>query len=111
VGKNKESRFRIIVTDSRYAAKTGKFLEVVGAFDPEKNTRQFDKDRILYWIGQGAQASGTIHNMLVSEKMIQGKKINVLPKKRPIKKEGEAAAETQAQAAPEQKEEAATPAV
>lgn len=89
VGKNKEARFRMIVTDSRYAAKTGKFLEVVGAYDPEKKIRQINKDRVLYWIGKGALASGTVHNMLVGEKIVDGKKINVLPKKRPIKKEGE----------------------
>jgi small subunit ribosomal protein S16 len=49
-------------------------------------------------MSQGAKASGTIHNLLVSKKLISGKKVNVLPKKSPIKKEGEATAEA---AAPE----------
>lgn len=106
VGKNKEARFRMIVTDSRYAAKTGKFLEVLGAYDPEKKIRQINKDRILYWMSKGALASGTVHNMLISEKVIEGKKINVLPKKRPIKKEGEEAPQETAPQA-EAKEEAA----
>lgn len=39
-------------------------------------------------MGMGAQLSGTVHNLLVSRKIIDGKKINVLPKKKPIAKEG-----------------------
>ena len=33
--------------------------------------------------------SDTVHNLLIKENIIEGKKINVLPKKSPIKKEAE----------------------
>ena len=36
-------------------------------------------------MSKGAKLSGTIHNLLVSRKVIEGKKISVLPKKKPIK--------------------------
>lgn len=36
------------------------------------------------WIAKGVQVSDTVHNLLVGEKIIEGKKINVLPKKSPI---------------------------
>jgi len=35
----------------------------------------------------GAQLTPTVHNLMVSEKVVQGKKINVLPRKTPPKKE------------------------
>jgi hypothetical protein len=36
---------------------------------------------------KGVQLSGTVHNLLIEKKVIDGKKINVLPKKTPIVKE------------------------
>jgi small subunit ribosomal protein S16 len=39
-------------------------------------------------MSKGAKASDTVHNLLISKKIIEGKKINTLPKKKPIVKEG-----------------------
>ena len=39
------------------------------------------------WISKGAQPTGSIHNLLITKGVIIGKKVNVLPKKTPIKKE------------------------
>jgi len=89
VGKKNDPSFRVVVTESRNATKSGKFLEVVGNYDPRKNLRQLKKDRIKHWISVGAQVSDTVHNILITEKVITGKKINALPKKSPIKKEVE----------------------
>ena len=52
----------------------------------EKN---LDADRIKYWMSQGAKCSDTMHNFLVHDKIIEGKKINVLPKKKPTMKRKE----------------------
>jgi len=41
-------------------------------------------------ISKGAQLSGTVNNLLIEKKIIDGKKINVLPKKTPIVKEAPA---------------------
>jgi small subunit ribosomal protein S16 len=41
--------------------------------------RTLKADRIKYWISVGAQPSDTMHNMLISEGITTGKKINVLP--------------------------------
>jgi small subunit ribosomal protein S16 len=85
------------LTDSKNSTKSGRYLEVLGNHDPRhKDQTKFDTDRIKHWISKGAQVTDTVHNMLVSKKVIEGKKINVLPKKSPIKKEGEAAAATPA---------------
>lgn len=110
VGKKNAPSFRVVITDSRNAAKSGKFLEVVGSYDPSRNFKQLNTERISYWISKGAQTSGTVHNILVSEKIVAGKKVNVLPKKRPLKKEGEEQAAEQPAETPAAEAPAETPA-
>jgi len=86
-GRVHETSFRVVVTDSQNSTKSGRVLEVVGSYDPRKTDEKMDADRIKYWLSQGAQASGTVHNMLINQKIITGKKVNVLPKKHPPVKE------------------------
>lgn len=92
VGRRNDPSFRLIVTDSRRAAKTGSFLEILGSYNPKTKAVTLKKDRVLEWKKNGAQVSDTAHNFLISQKVIEGKKINVLPKKTVPKKEGQAAA-------------------
>ncbi len=77
VGKKNSPSFRLVVTPRRTAPKTGRFLEILGSFNPIKHQRVFKKERIQYWISQGAQASDTVRNMLIKEGIIQGKKVAV----------------------------------
>ena len=108
IGRVNQPVFRVVLTDSKNGPKSGKFLEILGAYDPRNNggnkeNNKLDLDRIKYWMSKGAQVSGTIHNMLVDAKVIVGRKVNVLPKKKPIKKDApavEAKAETPATPAP-----------
>ena len=86
-GRKNDPSFRVIVVESKRAAKTGDFLEVVGNYDPRVNRVELKADRIKHWIKEGAQTSDTVHNLLISKKIIEGKKINVLPRKSPPKKE------------------------
>jgi len=88
VGRIHEPKFRLVLTDSKNSTKSGKFLEILGNYDARHGEDSvFKADRITYWISKGAQATGTVHNLLVSKKIISGKKVNVLPKKKPIAKE------------------------
>jgi small subunit ribosomal protein S16 len=80
----------VVLTDSKNSAKSGKYLEVLGSYDPKSKAKAFKKDDILTRIGQGAQVSETLHNLLVEEKIITGKKLNALPKKTAPKKEAPA---------------------
>ena|SRR3989344_9180514 len=82
VGRKNDPSFRVIVTEHTTAAKKpGSFQEVLGSYDPRKNTHEIKADRVKYWIEHGAQVSGTVHNLLITTGIITGKKINVLPKK------------------------------
>lgn len=93
VGRKNEPSFRLVLTDSKNGPKSGKSLEILGSFDSRRAEQAtFDVEKIKHWISKGAKVSDTVHNLLVTRKVIVGKKINVLPLKRPIKKEGDAAA-------------------
>jgi small subunit ribosomal protein S16 len=118
VGKKKDASFRVVVIDSKRKVQAGNYLEMVGSYDPRFNTSDLKADRIKHWISMGAKPSDTLHNLLISNKILSGKKINVLPKKVLAKPEPAAeaapaeapAAEVAAEAAPEAAPEAETPA-
>jgi small subunit ribosomal protein S16 len=79
-GRKNQPFFRVVVIDKRRSAKGGRPSEILGYVDPLNKKKSLDKDRILYWIKMGAQPSATVHNLLVTEKIIEGKKINVFKK-------------------------------
>ena len=95
VGRKHDPSYRVILTDARQGPKSGKFIENLGFYDARRNVRQVKGDRIKHWISNGAQASDTVHNILIKEQIIMGKKINVLSKRNTGKKkdEGEKLAE------------------
>ncbi len=74
-GKKNQPFFRVVVIDKRRSASGGRPAEILGYVNPLTKKRSLKKDRILYWLGVGAQPSATIHNLLVSEKIIEAKKI------------------------------------
>jgi small subunit ribosomal protein S16 len=70
------------------------------------NHVQLKVDEAKEWLSKGVQPSDTVHNILVGQKVIDAKKLNVLPKKSPIvdeeaikKAEEEAAAKAEAEKA------------
>ncbi len=87
VGRKHEPTFRLVLTDSKNGPKSGKYVEVLGSYDPRRENKleQFDVEKIKYWIGKGAKLSDTMHNFFISKKVITGKKVNALPKKTAIK--------------------------
>src|SRR3954463_14925367 len=72
VGRKHEPTFRLVLTDSKNGPKSGKYAEVLGSYDPRRENKieQFDVDAIKSWMGKGAQLSGTVHNFLVSKKVL-----------------------------------------
>ena len=77
--------FRVVLTDSKNSTKSGKYKEVLGSFNLMNDEKTVNAERVKYWISKGAQPSGTLHNYFVHERIIAGKKINVLPRRTPIK--------------------------
>ena len=101
-GRKHEPTFRVVLTDSKNGPKSGKYLENLGWYDTriKNKTDQMDTEKIKHWMSKGAQISVTLHNYLITQKVITGKKINALPKKTPIKKAEEKPAEAKAAPAP-----------
>ncbi len=91
VGRKNDPSFRVILVEAKRAAKTGNYKEMLGSYDARTDRIELKADRIKYWISMGTTVSDTVHNLLISQKVIEGKKINVLPRKSPPKAEGEAA--------------------
>lgn len=89
VGRRNDPSFRVVVVDSRKGPKSNKFIERVGFYNPKTKERELNGERIGYWMGVGAQVSGTVYNMLVDAGIIKGDKKNVLPQKSPVVKEEE----------------------
>lgn len=107
VGKKHDPSFRVVLIDVQKGPKSGKHLEILGFYDAIRKVKQIKGDRVRYWIEKGAQISDTVHNVLVSEKIIDGKKKNVLPRKSPVVDEAKLKAEAEAKAAAEKAKEEA----
>lgn len=93
-GRKHEPTFRVVLTDSKNGPKSGKYLSNLGWYDTRRKNdkNQLEVEQIKHWMSKGAKLSVTVHNFLVSQKVIEGKKINALPRKSPIKKEAEGTA-------------------
>jgi small subunit ribosomal protein S16 len=86
VGRKNEPSFRLVLTDSKNSTKSGKYLEVLGHFDFRNEiSNHFDAEKIKHWISKGAKVTDTVHNLMIEQKILSGKKRNVLPKKSPPK--------------------------
>lgn len=99
VGRKNDPSFRIVVTDKRTGVKSDRHVDRLGSYNPKMNHVQIDAAKAKEWLAKGVQPSDTLHNILVSQKVIEGKKKNVLPKKSPIVNEAKIKAEAEAAAA------------
>ena len=86
VGKKNKAQFRITVADG-HRSPTGKFIEILGHYNPHTKEKVFKRERVEYWISKGAKPSATIHNFLVDAGIIKGKKMTSWKPKK--KKEGD----------------------
>lgn len=87
-GRVNNPSFRVVVGEHTNSAQSGKFVEILGSYEPKAGMFDVKADRVKYWISKGAKTSPTVHNFLVDKKIVDGKKLNVLPKKtKQVKKE------------------------
>jgi small subunit ribosomal protein S16 len=64
-GRKKKPFYRIIVADSE-APRDGKFLDVVGTYDPMQDPAaiSIDREKLDSWIEKGAKPSGTVESLI-----------------------------------------------
>lgn len=65
VGKKKMPFYHIVAADSR-AARNGKFIEVIGRYDPLKNPMVITTkdERVFHWLRHGALPTDTVRSLL-----------------------------------------------
>ncbi len=67
VGRKKVPLFRIVVTDQE-APRDGRFIEVIGSYDPKGQTTadkvKVDAEKAREWIAKGATPSDTVQSLL-----------------------------------------------
>jgi len=64
-GTTKVPHYRLVVTDHR-AARDGRYLAVLGTYDPKQNPPlvKFDLDKVDAWLKKGATASETVGQLI-----------------------------------------------
>jgi len=64
-GAKKQRSYRVVVID-RQRARDGRFVEIVGHYNPRRRPAEvvLKRERIDYWISKGAQPSETVQSFL-----------------------------------------------
>jgi small subunit ribosomal protein S16 len=65
MGGTNDVFYRVVAADSR-SPRDGRFLEVLGWYDPKKEGTNFElkMDRIAHWAGKGAILSETVNSLV-----------------------------------------------
>lgn len=68
-GAKKRPFYRIVVADQE-SRRDGRFIEIVGTYNPLKDPADVSlkNDRIDYWLGKGAIPTDTVRNLIKREK-------------------------------------------
>ncbi|MEK7615655.1 MAG: 30S ribosomal protein S16 [Patescibacteria group bacterium] len=74
IGKPGHAYFRLAVLEHTTKAQ-GKYLELLGSYDPHKKQLQAKKERIRYWMSKGVQLTPSVNNLLITHNVIQGEKV------------------------------------
>ena len=62
-GSKKRPFYRIVAADKR-CARDGRFIELLGTYDPRTKEFRLDGDRYQHWLKNGAQASETVASLV-----------------------------------------------
>jgi small subunit ribosomal protein S16 len=89
-GKKNQADFRIVVAEKE-APVNKKVTEIIGSYNPRSKKFIVKEERTKYWIGQRVEMSPTVHNLFVTNKLVEGAKVRAFntPKKpvEPVKEE------------------------
>ncbi len=72
IGSKKRPYYRLVVIDQR-RARNGRFLEVVGQYNPIANPVQMEvnAERAQYWLSKGALPSETVRSILRKKELVK----------------------------------------
>ncbi len=72
MGAKRAPFYRVVAADSR-VARDGKYIELLGTYDPTKNPAavKINEELALKWLADGAQPTDTVKNLLAKEGIIK----------------------------------------
>ena len=72
MGANKSPFYRIVVADSR-SPRDGRYIEVVGTYNPVVQPAKVDlnEELVLKWLKDGAKPSDTVRNLLSTQGIME----------------------------------------
>jgi|GEM_PF-2537393 len=72
IGSKKRPYYRIVVIEKR-RARNGRFLEVLGQYNPIVNPAEINinPERALYWLSKGAEPSETVASILRKKEIVK----------------------------------------
>lgn len=62
-GRKKAPFYRIVAVDAGKKT-TGKYLEVLGTWNPAKKAKEIETEKVEAWIKKGAQVSASVKKLL-----------------------------------------------
>ncbi len=68
IGRKNEPKYRLVIAEE-HSKRDGKYLEKIGFYDPVAANPVLDvnKDRLKYWLSQGAQFTRGTYRLLKSQ--------------------------------------------
>ncbi len=74
VGRKNDAAFRMAVLEKTAGPKAGKYVDLVGTYNPKTKQITYKADRIKDWINKGAQVSPSLKNLLIKNGVLEGTK-------------------------------------
>lgn len=71
-GTKKKPFYRLVAADSE-APRDGKFIEILGYYDPMKDPAEvkFHEEKVNYWLGKGARVSESAQSLLKNHGLLK----------------------------------------
>lgn len=85
MGARNNPFYRLVVADTRFAT-TGRYLEVLGWYDPKQAEKNFSVkiDRVDHWLGTGAQMSPTAKSLIKKARAGEGVEPGAAPEEKQV---------------------------
>lgn len=69
LGRKGHPVYRVVVQDSRQAPTSGKYVAMLGSYDPHTKANSLDKEKAEFYLNNGAQPSDRVVKLFVAEKV------------------------------------------
>ena len=99
IGRKNDAAFRMAVLPKTSGPKAGKYVDLVGTYNPKTKAMTVDGDKIKGWMSKGAQVSPSLMNLLVKNGVVEGTKTSKVVSKKNLEKNIKAKAEAEAKEA------------